>query len=380
MQTLVSSWRKHWLVCSSICLFICYVGSQTANAGGITLRVATYNIDCSDQGIVAPNAGFDTILQGIGQHHLAGNAQPIDILAMQELFDASPNHSTSATLPSVATTFNGIYGGSNYTYDATFDPTSSNSTNGPSGIVYNSQKLTVVSAVALGTPSGTSFPRAPMRYAMHVNGTPSADDFYLYVSHYKASSDATSQNRRDLEAQAIRADADALGPNQHIIFAGDFNMTGGSSEAMYQTLVNMAGDGQAHDPVTSTFSNSAAYAGILTESSRTLSARFDFQLVSGAVLNQPGLQLVPGSYQVFGNNGTTPFNSSTDIAGNTSLSDLPNADIVKGFLNTVSDHLPVVADYVIVPEPSSVFLLFAAAIVIPFWRRRGGPDINPSHF
>jgi len=47
---------------------------------------------------------------------------------------------------------------------------------------------------------------------------------------------------------AIRANADALGPNVHIIYAGDFNLTGGSGEAAYQTLIS-AGNGQAHDPV-----------------------------------------------------------------------------------------------------------------------------------
>ena len=45
------------------------------------IRVVTYNVQCSGLGIIPPNPGFDTVMQAIGNHHMAGNAQPIDVLA-----------------------------------------------------------------------------------------------------------------------------------------------------------------------------------------------------------------------------------------------------------------------------------------------------------
>jgi hypothetical protein len=54
-------------------------------------------------------------------------------------------------------------------------------------------------------------------------------------------------SRRNVEAQQVRTDADALGPNVPILYAGDFNCTG-TDEAMAQTLMR-SGNGQAFDPI-----------------------------------------------------------------------------------------------------------------------------------
>ncbi len=342
-------------------------------AHGAIIRVATYNIDCSDQGIVTPNAGFSTILQAIGNHQLAGHAQPIDILDMQELGNTTGPGQTSPTLPVVVNELNAIYGAGTYAYDATSDPTDGDTLtgNGPSGIVYNTHTISVLSATPIGTASGSGAARDPMRYFLQPVGGSSSTDFYLYVSHYKSGSTSSDINRRNIEAQEIRANADALGSSAHIIYAGDYNLTGGSAEAMYQTLT-ASGAGQANDPATSlSFANTNVYVRLETESSTALNARFDFQLVSGAVLNQPGLQLVPGSYTVFGNNGTTQFNGTTNSTKNTALSDLPNASTVLADLSTVTDHLPVVADYsVTLPEPAMGILIVGGMGLLARRRRK----------
>ena len=197
----------------------------------------------------------------------------------------------------------------------------------------------------------------------------------MYVSHYKADSGSTNLTRRNVEATEIRQDADALGSNAHIIYSGDFNLTGASSEAAWTTLT-ASGNGQAHDPTgVAAWTNSNTGLNYLySESTSSLSARFDFQLVSNAMLTQPGLQLAadtsdpltgnypsskyPYAYEVFGNNGTTALNGITNSAGNTSLSDLSNAstvlkDLMKPYSGNNnqfvgSDHLPVVADYSLV--------------------------------
>src|SRR6266404_180767 len=59
------------------------------SAPATTLRVVSYNLDCADQGndnnITASYAGLPTALQAIGQHHIGANAQPIDVLGVEEL-------------------------------------------------------------------------------------------------------------------------------------------------------------------------------------------------------------------------------------------------------------------------------------------------------
>ncbi len=329
------------------------VSATLAQAGGI--RVVTYNID-ADTGVSTPRPGLDTVLQAIGNVHLAGNVQPIDVLALQELY-----FTPSTTLQPLVAQLNAIYGPGVYTYDTFIGATNGNVTgNGPNGLVYNSSTIQVLQAVGIGTASTSGAPRQPIRYKLHPIGYSSAADFYLYVSHYKASSGGTNPTRRNFEATEIRADADALGPSAHIIYAGDFNLTGGSSEAAYQTLI-AAGNAQAHDPVNAAgnWANSASFVGLCTESATTLNARFDFLLVSGAVLNQTGLQLVNNTYTAFGNNGSTPFGGNVSSGSNTALADLANRATVLSLLTTVTDHLPVVADFTIVdntppPPPTNV--------------------------
>ncbi len=335
-----------------------------ASAG--TLRIVSYNVDCFDQGsdnnIIASYAGLPTVLQGIGEHHIGTNAQPIDVLGVEEL--------TTTTLTNLVNALNTIYGAGTYAFDPTTDP---NTGGGPDGLIYNTHTVQVISAAAIGSASTSGAARAPMRYQIRPVGYGSDADFYMYVSHYKASSGTTNMNRRNVEATTIRQDADALGSSAHIIYSGDFNLTGGSSEPAWATLT-AAGNGQAIDPTGATgwANSSSSWNYLYSESSTTLNARFDFQLVSNAMLNQPGLQLAsdtsdpftggypsskyPYAYEVFGNNGTTALNGAVNAAGNTSLSDLANASTVLNDLKQFnsssqfvgSDHLPVVADYVLV--------------------------------
>jgi hypothetical protein len=341
-------------------LFIAAPLIAAATAAG-AVRIVTYNIDCSDRSLVAPSAGFDTVIQAIGNHHIAGNAQPVDVLCLEELDGVQPApQGNSATLPYITSALNAIYGAGVYAFDPTRDPTDANTTgNGPSGLVYNTHTIQVVAATPIGpAPSSSGAPRQPMRYHLRPVGYGPEADVYLYVSHYKASSGSSNETRRNDEATSIRQDADTLGSSAHIIFAGDYNLTGGSTEPAYQTLI-APGAAKAYDPADSTNSwgNNLTWKRILSESSTSLSARFDFQLVSGATLNQPGFRLAPDTtdafptpyaYTVFGNNGNTAFNGSTNTTANTSLSDLANASQVLGLLTTVSDHLPVVADYIVV--------------------------------
>ena len=112
-----------------------------------------------------------------------------------------------------------------------------------------------------------------------------------------------------------------------------------------------------------------------------LDDRFDFQLVSAMMLNGPGTKLIPGSYHVFGNNGTT-FNGNINSPGNTalplseysSLAGQPTPPTCWAAPATASDHLPLVADYM-VPEPSTLALGLLAIVTLAGFRlqatRRG---------
>jgi hypothetical protein len=99
-----------------------------------------------------------------------------------------------------------------------------------------------------------------------------------------------------------------------------------------------------------------------TESSTDLRYRDDLQVMTTNVYYgvAGGLALVPGTYHVFGNNGTTAYDGSVNSGSNTAL----NSDLASGApisaaqlyldLTTASDHLPVVADYaapITVPAP-----------------------------
>jgi hypothetical protein len=360
-----------------------------ARAATGTLRIVSYNTDQADQNsednLTAAWAGMPTVFQAIGQHYIGTNAQPIDVMGVEELNPSTGTQDGATTLGDMVTALNNIYGAGTYAYYSFVDANTGGGA-GPDGLVYNTNSVQIISAttLAFGT-SGAA--RAPIRYQIRPAGYGSDADFYMYVSHYKAGSDSSSLSRRNVEATEIRTDAATLGANAHIIYSGDFNMTGGSNEAAWATLT-AAGTGQAIDPTGATgwVGNSDTWKYLYSESTDSLGGRFDMQLVSSAMLNQPGLQLAPDTsdpftggfpsskypyaYEIFGNNGTTPRNGATNDAGNTSLADLANASTVLNDLmqfdndgNFVgSDHLPCVADYVLtgvspVPEPSSWLLV-----------------------
>jgi hypothetical protein len=341
-----------------------------AMAWSETLRVVTYNVQADTGGangaIGGPTAGpgLTTVLQAIGNEHLNGNAQPIDVLALQELYQTP-----ATTLQYIVGQLNAMYPMASYAYDTTNDPTDGNALtgNGPSGLIYNTLTVHDLGAVAIGgTPSGSVQPRDPMRYTLEPVHAGAAADFYLYVSHAKSGTTSSDASRRNIEAQAIRTDAATLGPNAHIIYSGDYNITS-SAEAAYHTMIG-AGTGQAIDTLNpaNNWTSTSSFQTLLTESATQLKFRDDLQLVSGPMLNQPGLQLVAGTTTPIGNNGSTAYGAAVNSPGNTALSDLPNQAAVFTALTTATDHLPLVADYVVVaaPEPSAAILAALAALAL----------------
>jgi hypothetical protein len=149
-----------------------------------------------------------------------------------------------------------------------------------------------------------------------------------------------------------------------VIYVGDFNLYR-SSEPAYQEFL-AAGNAQAFDPVNrpGNWSGNSNFVDIFTQAPSAnpplgldgggLDDRLDFQLISGELQDGSGLEYRPGSYHTFGNNGSVPVNGSINAAGSTALPGMPNRVTILNLLTTVSDHLPVVADYTFPTAAASV--------------------------
>jgi autotransporter-associated beta strand protein len=213
-------------------------------------------------------------------------------------------------------------------------------------LIYNTKTVTDLGAKAVGF---TTNPRSPMRYELQPVGAGSAGDFYMYVTHMKALTTPTDVSERDAEAKLIRSDEATLPANASVIYTGDFNSS--PPEAEFTDLTS-AGQGQAFDP--ENFSTSTQW---WTDSTNDMRFRDDYQMMTSNILTDTGpLQYVTGSFQVFGNNGTTGLNGMTNASSNTALGDLSNRTTVLNDLMqpSGSDHLPVVADYSVVVGPLAV--------------------------
>lgn len=217
------------------------------------LRIANYNVRGFDG---TPSTDIGTVLSAIGNETYNGRVRPLDVIAIQEV------QTQATTTQSVVSQLNAIYGAGRYSRgNLNGASTSGNET---IGLIFNTQTVQLLSELGIGTASTTAAARQPIRYKLRPLELAAGNDFYLYNSHYKASDTASDRSRRNAEAVAIRADADALG-SANVIYAGDFNVKT-SSEAAYQTLL-AAGVGQAVDPINrpGNWNGNASFRSIFTQ-------------------------------------------------------------------------------------------------------------------
>jgi hypothetical protein len=350
------------------------------------LRIVSMNGANSD--VAAPRTPWmQTILSAIGStvsndptstnDSGSGIAKPIDVLALQEV------QSASTTCAGYAGLLNSIYPGANYQY---VNVNGASTGSGTQGLVYNANAVSVIGASLIGTASTGTQPRQALRYQLRPVGYGSAADVYLYNSHYKSDTGSTNEQRRDDEATAIRANADALGAGKNIIYVGDFNVYT-SAEPMYQTLL-AAGNGKANDPINTpgSWTANSSFKAVHTQSpfngttASTLGTgfsgttggmddRFDQQLVSTSVMDGHGVAYIANSYSAFGNNGTAlwgsgnnPINvASNNFPGTTAAQ--RNGPLLDA-LASVLDHLPVVADYTIPAKMTASLGAVAAQVIV----------------
>jgi len=342
------------------------VAALTAGPASAQLRIMTYNTSGIHSITAAPAASDDlaelqTIFRASGLESLNGVSRPVDVFLMQEVQQSGG----ADEIQTMTNLLNSIYGA------GTYARSTNTGVQGTSGddtqmLIYNTKTVQLIAETAVGVSdvSTSGIPRSPIRYQLRpkapagVAAYTSSADFYAYNSHYKSSDDSTSANRRNLEAQDIRADSNALGAGLRAIYAGDFNIYR-STEPMWGTLT-AAGNGQAFDPLNrvGAWHNLSSFSDIDTQSSVTtarfggeatggLDDRFDWQMATSALLSNSGMSLLTGSYHALGNNGTVhPFNLDIDDSSNND----PIKTIVPGqnvltALARASEHLPVVAQY-----------------------------------
>jgi endonuclease/exonuclease/phosphatase family metal-dependent hydrolase len=379
---------------AALILAAVFAGSLRAQTR--VVRVATYNIEADINGATAALPGLIAppgnvtdfqaggVLAGIGEELLNGNAQPIDVLALQE---TTSNTQTVAPIASALNTFYGVAGMySNSSYQATESGGVATSGNGPNAVVFNTRTVQLVASVPvdpaggpnqLGSSSGEY--REVMRYKFAPAGVPvtASNVFYVYVSHYKSGTGSSNIAYRNGEAQIIRTnEALDLPANARVIYVGDYNVTA-SSEAGYQAMLaatapNGVAQGAGIDPMNTNDNQSVNWGAATTatnllametEHSYDLEYRDDLQVMTTNVYyGAPGgFSYVPGTYHVFGNNGTIAYYGSVNSGGNTALAGrlvtngpvfIPAAQLFLDLTNA-SDHLPVVADYTVpLPAPA----------------------------
>lgn len=347
-----------------------------------TLRIVTYNTanDVSGNNTVdyLPRTGMSNVLQAIAALNVAGNARPIDILALQESVYYTGS-GINPTAQGFVNLLNSVYGSGAYAAATVNGTTDGNSIgNGPQTLVYRISTVQLIGQQALGTPSGSGIPRQVMLYQFQPVGYSASSSFYLFNNHYKSGTTSSDDNRRGIESALVASTANSLPANTPIIFAGDYNPTNNTTDQGYQGVIAGTGTHNNHgiDPlnpsnVAQNWSTSAL-KNMETESPSTSSAftnqstggmhyRDDMLLHSPAVANGIGIKYIANSYVSFGNTNTHTYlgdittGSASAFAAELLGYNSSQAATVLSDLSNVSDHLPVVADYFIVavPEPAS---------------------------
>ena len=299
------------------------------------IRVVAYNT-ANNPDNITEDAWFNTIFDAIGKELINGKAKQLDILVALETDTGS-----SARLVDI---LNNLYDVNSYAVKTSTPDSGSDRT----AVVYNTSTVELLDSSDLTNIGTHNILRSHFRLA---NISDYNSEFYVYAVHLKSGNSTSDKNQRIIEAQNLRNNADALGQGSLIIFAGDFNMYGSSEGAWINLLAS--GNAKAFDVANSPgeWHDNASFKSLHTQNSRdAMDDRFDFQFVTGEFLDGTGLDYIPKSFHVFGNNGTHNFDEAISTGTGASVS-------VLEFLENASDHLPVVADYDISKSRSLSFLL-----------------------
>ena len=158
------------------------------------LRIVQYNVAGLND-----TSAFTTVVDAINDATINGVAKPIDAMILQEVEAGD-----------IATILGILNGMGNGTYAS--GQLGSTTGAGSVGLVYRTSTVELISQQQVVNTSSSGAARGVMRYQLgpmgYSNGVTNTGAFYVYGSHYKAGDTTTDADRRDVEATAIRANAD----------------------------------------------------------------------------------------------------------------------------------------------------------------------------
>ena len=321
-----------------------------ATSAQTQLRVATWNVTNYSGG---RTADFQTAIFDEFQ----GRSMTPDIIIGQEFLSASAV-SAFVTILNTAPASTG-------------DWTAADFVNGPdsdSAFFFRTTQVELatdlsangVTVVAVGglTPN---HPRNIMRYDVVLAPNTAAEArLAIYSSHMKSGTTQDDLDRRLLEAQRIRDDAETLPAGWHFLLGGDFNIQASSQDAYKELVLSQVNnDGRFFDPIKSpgTWNNNTFFRYIHTQDPATaMDDRLDQILVSASLIDGLDVDYVGDasiayntttwddanhSYRCWGNDGTS-FNAPITTTGNTMV----GATIAQALIDSAvgGGHLPVYLD------------------------------------
>ncbi|ARU41381.1 hypothetical protein CCB80_09635 [Armatimonadetes bacterium Uphvl-Ar1] len=347
---------------------------------GQSLRVATWNISDFDGDLVGQNSAVQTAIFGQFQ----GRSFRPDVLFAQEI--QSPT--AAGVLKNLLNTASGSTGD----WDVSFGSLTGTGATSDTAMFYRTGRVGSVSTTLVAGAAGTSGnPRDIWRFDFSINGNAAANErIAVYNIHMKSGSSTDDQNRRQVEAAAIRANANGLASNfQHMVM-GDFNIQSSNQQA-WQTLITNGSNsrGRVFDPINSpgTWNDNNNFRFIHTQdpSGAGMDDRLDAILMGGGFGDGVGTEYsglwntafststwndLNHSYRTWGNDGTS-FNTDLTINGNAMVGSTI-AQALVDVAGTQGGHLPVYLDvnYEAVPEPGTMAVLGGLALIATRRRKK----------
>ncbi|MBI9069988.1 MAG: T9SS type A sorting domain-containing protein [Melioribacteraceae bacterium] len=208
------------------------------------------------------------------------------------------------------------------------------------------------------------------------------DTLLIYSVHLKASQGSEEEARRLAEVKELRKVTDLLSEDANYIICGDFNFYS-ASELAFQELLDQSNSGYVLDPIDQigNWHDNSSYQQYHTQSPRTtqfgggshggMDDRFDFILVSQALMDNGGIDYIEDSYLAYGND-SNHFNLAINAGTNSAV-----PDSVANALHGASDHLPVIAEFLF-DGTTAVGLEDEAAIINSYQLKQNYPNpFNP---